>query len=88
MALRKIAPVTETASGTGWIAKKYGNIVFLRFWGFSGRSIQIPAGFTPAESHSLPYRFGAIDVRDNGLVQIITGDYNGSVYATVSYPIA
>lgn len=88
MALNKIAPVAETASGAGWSVRKHGQVVFLRFWGFSGRSLQLPAGFTPAESHSLPYRFGAIDVRDNGLVQIITGDYNGSVYATVSYPIA
>lgn len=88
MALRRITPIPETTSGTGWSAKKTGQVVFLRFWGFSDRSLQLPAGFTPAESHSLPYRFGAIDVRNTGSVNIITGDYGGSVYATVSYLIA
>lgn len=88
MALRKVTPVPESASGTGWSVKKIGKVVFLRFWGFSDRTLQLPAEFAPAESHSLPYRFGAIDVKADGSVTIITGDYNGSVYATVSYPAA
>ncbi|STC76481.1 Uncharacterised protein [Corynebacterium minutissimum] len=87
MALRLVNTVA-TASGEGWSAKKTGQVAFLRFWGFTGRSIQLPAAFAPMESHSLPYRFGAIDVRPGGSVSIITGDYLGSVYATVSYPIA
>lgn len=86
MALRKITPIPETASGTGWTAKKYGNIVFLQLWRFADRALQLPASFTPAENHSLPYRFGAIDVKTDGSVTIITGDYAGSVYATVTYP--
>ncbi|OFK66594.1 hypothetical protein HMPREF2806_09595 [Corynebacterium sp. HMSC076G08] len=86
MALRKIVPVPESASGAGWSVKKLGGVVFLQFWAFSGRSLNLPAGFIPAENHSLPYRFGAIDVKTSGSVTIITGDYLGSVYATVSYP--
>ena len=87
MALRRITPIPETASGTGWTAKKYGNIVFLRFWAFSGRSIQLPAAFAPVESHSIAYRFGAIDMKPDGLVSITTEDYTGTVYATVNYPL-
>lgn len=86
MALRKITPIPETASGTGWSAQKHGRVVFLRFWSFADRALQLPASFTPAENHSLPYRFGAIDVKTDGSVAIITGDYRGTVYATVSYP--
>ena len=88
MALRKVTPVPESSSGEGWSVKKVGGVVFLQFWRFTDRSLKLPAAFTPAESHSLPYRFGAIDVKTDGSVTIITGDYNGSVYATVSYPAA
>jgi len=88
MALRKVGPVPESASGEGWSVKKLGGVVFLQFWRFTERSLQLPAGFIPAENHSLPYRFGAIDVKASGSVTIITGDYLGSVYATVSYPAA
>ena len=87
MALRRIAPIPETASGTGWIAKKYGNIVFLRFWEFPGRDMQLPAKFAPSESHSLPYRFGTIDLKPDGYIAISSGDYLGKVYATVNYPL-
>lgn len=84
MALRLIQP--PSVSGTGWSVQRRGGIVFLRFWGYSDRTLQLPAGYAPTESHSLPYRFGAIDVKADGSVTIITGSYNGSVYATVSYP--
>lgn len=53
MALRKIAPVTTTASGTGWTVRKTGNLVELRVKGLTSEQA-IPPEFAPSEMTYTP----------------------------------
>lgn len=49
MALRKIAPIVETASGTGWAVRKIGNVVELRIDGLDSQQ-SIPTQYAPTST--------------------------------------
>lgn len=53
MSLKKIAPVTETASGTGWSVRKTGSVVELRIEGLDSQQV-IPAQYVPTSQTYAP----------------------------------
>lgn len=53
MALNKIAPVTETASGTGWSLRKTGNVVEIRIEGLETQE-SFPEKYAPTSQTYAP----------------------------------
>ena len=53
MALRRIYPAVQTASGEGWAARKTGNLVELRFEGLESQQV-IPVEFAPTRMTYVP----------------------------------
>ena len=87
MALRKISP--PSASGDGWYAQITSGIVFLTLTNFQRKEpLVLPEQFRPKRTQTFSNKFGNVDVRPWGAVDFYLGDYQGSVYLTMSWPVA
>ena len=92
MALRKIAPVTETASGTGWSVRKTGPVVELRIDGLDTQQT-FPAQYAPTvqtyASVSAQSNTSAYTPRVSiNLAGVLTPQgYTGKAYGVITYTV-
>lgn len=92
MALRKIAPVTETASGTGWSVKKTGNVVELRIDGLDAQQT-FPAQYAPTSMTYAPVSAQSTTTSYTPRVGINPGGvltpqgYNGKGWGIITYTV-
>lgn len=92
MALRKIAPVTETASGEGWSVKKTGNVVELRIDGLETQQV-MPSEFGPTKMTYTPVSAQSTTnaytprVAINPSGAITPQGYNGKGWGIITYTV-
>lgn len=92
MALRKIAPVAETASGTGWSVKKTGNVVELRIDGLDAQQT-FPAQYSPTSMTYAPVSAQSTTNSYTPRVAINVGGYltpqgyTGKGYGIITYTV-
>lgn len=92
MALRKIAPVTETASGTGWSVRKTGPVVELRIDGLDTQQ-SFPAQYAPTVQTYAPVsaqpNTSAYTPRVTiSPIGVITPQgYTGKAYGVITYTV-
>lgn len=92
MALRKIAPVTETASGTGWSVRKTGPVVELRIEGLDTQQ-SFPAQYAPTGQTYVPVSAQSttssytprVGVNKNGY--LTPQGYSGAGWGIITYTV-
>lgn len=92
MALRKIAPVTETASGTGWSVRKTGNVVELHIDGLDTQQ-SFPAQYAPTVQTYAPVSAQSTTnaytprITISPIGAITPQGYTGKAYGVVTYTV-
>lgn len=92
MALRKVAPVTETASGTGWSVRKTGPVVELRIDGLDAQQ-SFPAQYTPTSMTYAPVSAQSttnsytprVAINSSGV--LTPQGYTGKAYGIITYTV-
>lgn len=92
MALRKVAPVTETASGTGWSVRKTGPVVELRIEGLDSQQ-SFPAQYAPTSQTYAPVSAQSttnlytprVSINSNGY--LTPQGYTGKAYGIITYTV-
>jgi len=92
MTLKKIAPVAETASGTGWSVRKTGNVVELRIDGLDSQQ-SFPAQYAPTSMTYAPVSAQSTTnlytprVSINPTGAITPQGYTGKAYGVITYTV-
>lgn len=92
MSLKKVSPVTETASGTGWSVKKTGNVVELRIEGLDIQQ-SFPTQYAPTAQTYVPVSAQSSTSSYTPRVAINSGGaitpqgYTGKAYGIVTYTV-
>lgn len=92
MALKKIAPIVETATGTGWSVRKAGPVVELRIDGLDAQQ-QFPAQYAPTIMTYAPVSAQSTTNSYTPRVAInVSGyltpqGYTGKAYGVITYTI-
>lgn len=92
MSLKKIAPVTETASGTGWSVRKTGNVVELRIEGLETQE-SFPEKYAPTTQTYAPVSAQSSTSSYTPRVSInLAGvltpqGYTGKAYGVITYTV-
>ena len=92
MSLKKVAPVTETASGTGWSVRKTGNVVELRIEGLETQE-SFPEKYAPTTQTYAPVSAQSSTSSYTPRVSInLAGvltpqGYTGKAYGVITYTV-
>ena len=92
MALRKIAPVTETATGTGWSVRKTGPVVELRIEGLETQK-PFPEKYAPTSQTYAPVSDQSttnsytprVGINSSGF--LTPQGYTGKAYGVITYTV-
>lgn len=92
MALKKVAPIVETATGAGWSVRKTGNVVELRIEGLETQE-SFPEQYAPttqtyapvsAQSSTSSYT-PRVGINSKGF--LTPQGYTGKAYGVITYTV-